>query len=159
MSKVAIFPGSFDPFTQGHQQIVNQGLRLFDTIIVAIGRNTQKHGLLDYESRKRLIEDIYLGEPRVSVEIYDSLTIEYAREKGATAMIRGIRSAIDFEYERSLASINARLDNDITTVMLLPTSDVADISSSVIRELHAFGHNTDEYMPKGFKLDNYTNKR
>ncbi len=159
MSRVAIFPGSFDPFTQGHQQIVSQGLRLFDSIIIAIGRNSQKRGLLDYESRKRLIEDIYAEEPRVSVEIYDSLTTEYAKKRGATAMIRGIRSSIDFEYERSLAAVNSRLDGDVTTVMLLPSSDVADISSSVIRELHAFGHPTDEYMPKGFKLDNYINKR
>ncbi len=155
MNRIAIFPGSFDPFTVGHADVVRQALALFDSVVVAIGRNEQKRGFLSTENRKRLVESIYADEPRVRVEIYDGLTVDFARECGAVAMIRGVRSVADFEYERTIASVNARLDSSVASVVLFASSDVADISSSVIRELHSFGRSVSEFMPKGVDINDY----
>ncbi len=155
MSKIALFPGSFDPFTLGHADIVRQALALFDGVVVAIGRNEQKRGFLSVESRKRLIERLYSNEPRIKVEIYDTLTTDFAQECSAIAIIRGVRNVADFEYERTMAAINSRLDGSITTIMLFASTEVADISSSVIRELHSFGRSVEDFLPAGVDINDY----
>ncbi len=155
MERIAIFPGSFDPFTRGHEALVEQALLLFDRVIVAVGVNTQKSGLLSLESRLSLLCDLYGNHDRVDVKSYEGLTIDFARTVGAVAMIRGLRSTIDFEYERSLAAINGRLSEDIITVALFTAPQLADVSSNVVRELHTFGHDVDDFMPEGIKLENY----
>ncbi len=153
--KVVIFPGSFDPFTRGHQAVVEQALGLFDRVVVGIGSNTQKSGLLTAMARERLIADLYAGEPRVDVVRYEGLTVDLARRVGAVAIIRGVRSGYDFEYERGIDSINRRLAPELTTIMLLTPASVADISSSVVRELLHFGGDVEEFMPQGIKIENY----
>ncbi len=152
---IAIFPGSFDPFTRGHQAVVEEALRLFDRVVVAIGYNTQKRGMLSVEARKALIERVYEGNDRVEVTTYTSLTGDEARRVGATAMIRSARNAADFDYERTLAHANSHVFSDISTVILIAPAELEHISSSLVRELHAFGHSTQELLPEGIRLEDY----
>ncbi len=155
MDKIAIFPGSFDPFTRGHQAIVDKALTLFDKVIVAIGENVQKNSLLTIEQRVKLIEELYDNYHRVECVTYKTLTVDLARQVKASAIIRGVRNTIDFEYERNMAQTNSRLANDITTILLLTPPEFADISSSTVRELLKFGHDVGELMPQGIDLRDY----
>ncbi len=155
MERVAIFPGSFDPFTRGHAAIVDEALRLFDRVVIAIGHNTTKSGFLDVAQRKRLIDDTYLTNSRVKCEIYSSLTGDYATQVGACAMIRGVRNTIDFEQERLLDAANRRLYPHLTTIVMFTPASVADISSTGVRELIAFDRDVDEFLPEGIQIKNY----
>ena len=150
--KTAIFPGSFDPFTRGHEAIVEKALHLFDKVIIGIGSNVAKQGLLSVENRKRLIDDIYA---RVEAMIYGGMTGDFAQQVGAAAVIRGVRNTTDFEYERTMAATNRRLYPAVVTVMLFTPPDVADISSSTVREVLAFGRSVAEFLPRGIELENY----
>lgn len=150
--KTAIFPGSFDPFTKGHEAIVKQAFALFDKVIIAIGENIGKNSLLTSQERKRLIEKLYSNNERVEVVTYSTLTGDLARKVGATAIIRGVRNTIDFEYERTLAQTNKRLFPEIETILLLTPADLADVSSSAVRELMAFGHDVSDMLPEGIDL-------
>ena len=155
MERTAIFPGSFDPFTRGHAALVKEALRLFDRVIIGIGNNTSKQGLLKIENRKRLIDDIYRNNPRVEARIYRGLTGDFAEEVAACAIIRGVRNTTDFEYERTMESTNHRIYPEITTVMLFTPAPVADISSSTVREIISFGRNVEEFLPEGIDINNY----
>ena len=150
--KIALFPGSFDPFTKGHEAIVRQALTLFDKVVVAIGENIGKSSLLSTEERIKLIERLYANDERVETIAYSTLTGEAARAVGASAIIRGVRNTIDFEYERTLAQTNKRLFPEIETILLLTPADLADVSSSAVRELLAFGHDVSEMLPEGIDL-------
>lgn len=158
MKKIALFPGSFDPFTLGHASLVEQTLRLFDEVVIAVGENISKAHLLDVESRCRLISDIYAEEPRVSVSSYGTLTGEFAMEVGACAIVRGIRNTTDFNFERSIEATNRRLFPAVTTVLLVTPDEYAHISSSIVRELVSFGHDVGEFMPRGVNLSDYLRK-
>ena len=151
--KTALFPGSFDPFTRGHEAIVEKSLRLFDRLVIGIGSNLSKQGLLTLENRKRLIEDLYAGDPRVEAIVYKGLTGDFAQEIGAAAVIRGVRNTTDFE--RTMAATNRRLYPEVVTVMLFTPPDVADISSSTVREVLGFGRSVKEFLPQGIELENY----
>ena len=155
MERIAIFPGSFDPFTRGHQAVVEEALKLFDRVVIAIGHNIAKRGLLTTEARKRLIESIYVAEPRVEVTLYTSLTGIEARRVGATAMIRSVRSSADFDYERTIERANREIFPGIATVILLAPAELEYISSSLVRELHAFGQDTSSLLPEGVVLEDY----
>lgn len=155
MERIAIFPGSFDPFTRGHQAVVEEALKLFDRVVIAIGHNLAKRGLLTTEARKRLIESLYVAEPRVEVTLYTSLTGIEARRVGATAMIRSVRSSADFDYERTIERANREIFPDIATVILLAPAELEYISSSLVRELHAFGQDTSSLLPEGVVLEDY----
>ena len=150
MERTAIFPGSFDPFTRGHAALVDEALNLFDRVIIGIGNNTSKPGLLTVENRKRLIDDVFRNEERVEARIYTGLTAA-----GACAIIRGVRNTTDFEYERTMEATNHRIYPDITTVMLFTPSPVADISSSTVREVLSFGRTVEEFMPIGIDINKY----
>lgn len=153
--RTAIFPGSFDPFTKGHEAIVEQALRLFDKVIIAIGENISKRSLLTIEARKQLICDLYKDEPRIECKTYSTLTIELARSLQAVAIVRGVRNTIDFEYERTMAQTNHRIQADIETILLLTPPSLADVSSSTVRELLKFGHDVKEMMPEGIEIKKY----
>ena len=155
MERIALLPGSFDPFTRGHEALVEQALRLFDRVVVGIGHNPEKRGLLTVENRRRLIADRYAGEPRVGVRIYTGLTGDFAREIGACALLRGVRNSADFDYERTLEATNRRLYPELTTVVLLTPPEVADIAASTVRELLAFGHPVGAFLPHGIEIENY----
>jgi len=153
--RTAIFPGSFDPFTRGHEAVVKEALELFDRVTVAIGDNCRKQALLALDDRKRLIDDIYAADPRVEARVYTGLTGEFAEAVGACAIIRGVRNTTDFEYERTMEATNHRIYPALTTVMLFTPSAVADISSSTVREVLAFGRSVEEFLPDGIDITNY----
>ncbi|MBO5133733.1 MAG: pantetheine-phosphate adenylyltransferase [Bacteroidaceae bacterium] len=147
MKRIAIFPGSFDPFTIGHASIVERGLPLFDEIVIGVGFNANKRSLLSPEERVEAIHTLYANEPRIRVVSYDDLTIDLARREGAGYILRGLRSVKDFEYERDIANINNRLAG-VETVLLFTEPQFSDISSSVVRELIAFGKDVTDFLPK-----------
>lgn len=144
--RIAIFPGSFDPFTIGHASIVRRGLEMFDKIVIGVGYNTNKRSFLSPEERVAAIEKVYASETRVKVVAYDDLTADLARREQAGFVLRGIRSVKDFEYERDIASINHRLSG-VETVLLFTEPHYADISSTIVRELLAFGKDVSEFLP------------
>ena len=143
---LALFPGSFDPFTIGHHDIVVRGLQLFDEIIVAIGRNAQKPGYASPEERLQAIQQVYADHPRVRVYIYEGLTIDFAQQVGASCILRGVRSVQDFEYERQIADANKQLSG-IDTVLLYTRPEYAHISSSLVRELKSYNKDITDYLP------------
>ena len=145
----ALFPGSFDPFTRGHADIVRRGLRLFGHVTIAVGCNEQKQGWIPVGERVRALREMYKNEPRVSVVQYNALTVDFARERGIHFLLRGLRTHKDYEYELGMADVNRRLSPDIETVVLFSKPDLADISSSVVRELAHFGHDIQEFLPAG----------
>ena len=147
MKKVAIFPGSFDPFTIGHASIVERGLPLFDEIVIGVGLNESKRALYTPSERVAAISCLYADEPRVRVESYDDLTIDFAHRVGAKFILRGLRSVKDFEYERDIANMNHRLSG-IETVLLFTEPHYSSVSSSVVRELIAFGKDVSDFLPK-----------
>ena len=147
MKRIAIFPGSFDPFTIGHASIVERGLPLFDEIVIGVGFNANKRSLLSPEERVEAIRNLYADEPRIRVVAYNDLTIDLARREGANYILRGLRSVKDFEYERDIANINHRLAG-VETVLLFTEPQFSDISSSVVRELIAFGKDVTDFLPK-----------
>ncbi len=134
MKRVAVFPGSFDPFTKGHQNIVERFLPLFDELIIAIGVNQNKKYFFSLESRKEHILSIFENEQKVSVLDFSSLTIDLCKDKGAQYLIRGIRNATDSDYEQAIAQMNAKL-SDIETIFLMCDPEFAPISSSIVREI------------------------
>lgn len=155
MSRDALFPGSFDPFTMGHKSIVDQGLRIFDRIIVGVGINSDKRGLLTIENRIRLVNDIFDDDKRVIAMPYDGLTGDFCRQLGLTFILRGMRNTVDYEYERGIMLINQKLFPEITTVLLFTPPEYVAVSSSIIRELVSFGRDPIQLMPENIDIKNY----
>lgn len=148
-SRQALFAGSFDPFTAGHASIVERGLALFDTVVIAIGVNAAKASATAAEARAEAIRAIYAAAPEGSVEVVvysDRLTVDIARELGCGWLLRGVRSARDFEYERDLADLNRRISG-LDTVILFTLPEHAAISSSAVRELQHYGHDASSLLP------------
>ena len=146
MSRIALFPGSFDPFTRGHQAIVERALPLFDKLVIAIGVNRAKKGWMPVEERLEKLRALYANESRVEVIAYETLTVDLAAEYGAKYVLRGVRSMADFEYERTIADANRKI-GDLETIFLISDADTAHISSSLVRELAAFGHDVSDLLP------------
>lgn len=144
--KRAIFPGSFDPFTIGHHDIVLRGLQLFDEIIIGIGHNISKRDAFPLEERLAAIQSAFKSEPRVKVMAYDGLTVDFAAEQQAQFILRGVRSVQDFEYERNIAEANKQLSG-IETVLLYTRPEYAHISSTLLRDLRAHRKDISPYLP------------
>lgn len=149
--KKAIFPGSFDPFTIGHYSVVKRGLELFDHITIGVGSNCSKKSFFTLEKRLDIIRQVFHDEPRVSVKAYDSLTIDFAKKEEADFILRGVRSANDFEYEKSIADINKRLSS-IETVLLFTEPQYSAVSSTIVRDLLSYGKEVAEFLPPGVEL-------
>jgi pantetheine-phosphate adenylyltransferase len=145
--RIALFPGSFDPFTNGHLDVVKRGTALFDRIIIAIGNNSSKVRYLPVEQMIHIIEEIFHDEPRVSVEAYKGLTADFARERNANFLLRGLRNTTDFEYENTIAQANRHVNPGLETVFLITSPPLAAISSTIIREIHRFGGNVNDFVP------------
>lgn len=146
MSRIAIFPGSFDPMTIGHLALLKRATPLFDKIIVAIGVNTEKSGFYPIDQRVERIRKAVADMPQVEVETYSCLTTDFCRQKGAGYILRGVRDSVDFAYEQKIADINRLIAPDIETVILLADQQYATISSSMVRELAAFGKDINKYI-------------
>lgn len=148
MKQIALFPGSFDPFTRGHEDIVLRGLKIFDEIIVAIGFNSQKNKRyfeIDYMEQK--INETFKDIPKVSVIVYSELTASLASKLNASAILRGLRNTTDFEYENSISQVNRDLNKELETIFLITSPELAAVNSSIIREVHRYGGNIDKYIP------------
>lgn len=150
MKNIALFPGSFDPFTKGHEDIVLRGLKLFDKIIVAIGKNPQKTRYFEIELMREKISGLFAPYKNIQVIVYDELTAELAKKHEASFVLRGLRNTTDFEYENSIAQVNKFLHSGLESVFLITSPQFAAISSSIIREVHRYHGNVDEFLP--FKL-------
>ncbi len=145
--KTALFPGSFDPFTNGHLDVVQRGLALFDAVIVALGTNSSKQRYLPLPQMLALITQLFADEPRVQVTTYQGLTADFARATGATVLLRGLRNTLDFEYETPIAQANAHLHPGLETVFLPPAPTLAGVSSTIIRDIHRFGGDVSAFLP------------
>lgn len=141
-----LFPGSFDPFTKGHADIVERTLQFADKVVIGIGVHPNKKGMYSPEERKNEIESLYKDNPKVSVEIYEGMTTAFAQKQGINIIVRGVRNTIDFEYEKNIAEVNRHLTG-IETILLISDPQMAAISSSIVRELKSYGIDTSEMMP------------
>ena len=149
--KRAVFPGSFDPITLGHEDIITRALPLFDEIIIAIGINSDKKYMFTLEERMQFIRDTFKGEPKIKVETYSGLTIDYCKRVDAGFMLRGLRNPADFEFEKAIAQTNRKLSG-IDTVFLLTSADTSYISSSIVRDVLRNGGNFKVLVPKSVRV-------
>ena len=150
--RIALFPGSFDPFTKGHEDIVLRGLQLFDEIIIAIGFNAQKSTrYFEIKAMVNYINSSFEKYPNIKVLTFSELTAEFARKNGARFLLRGLRNTTDFEYENSISQVNRQLYSEMESVFLITTPNLAWISSSIVREVHRYGGDVSEFLP--YKLN------
>ena len=152
MKRIALFPGSFDPFTAGHLNILKRALTMFDEVVVAVGINQDKRGFFEMPKRLDIINQATSGIPGVSVIQYDTLTIDLCRKLGIKHIVRGVRNMIDFETERSIADANRRLAPDIETIIIPTAQEFAHISSSAVRDILKHGGDYSAFIPEGVKL-------
>ncbi len=152
MKKIAVFPGSFDPITLGHVAVVNRAVPLFDEVIIAIGDNADKKHMFPVEQRKKWIEDIFKDEPKIKVAIYNGLTVEFCKKTGARFILRGLRTAADFEFERSIAQVNRQLAPEVDTMFILTEAKYTPVSSSIVRDIIRNGGDISEFVPKEVRL-------
>ncbi len=150
--KRAIFPGTFDPFTIGHYSVVERALTFMDEIIIGIGVNEKKHTWFPTEKRVRMIEKLYEDNPRIRVEAYDGLTVDFARMREAQFKIRGIRTVHDFEYEETIADINRKLAG-VETILLFTEPELTSISSTIVRELLSYGKDVSTFLPADLDIN------
>lgn len=153
MKKIAVFPGSFDPITVGHEDIVRRALPLFDEIIIAIGVNTQKQSLYSLEQRIKWVNEVFKGESKVKVESYEGLTVDFCEKKNANYLLRGIRSAADFEYEKTIAHLNHDMLPQIETILILSRPELSSISSTIVREIIRGKGKVKKFVPKEIAKD------
>lgn len=153
MNRIAIFPGSFDPITIGHQNIVERALPLFDKIIVAIGENSQKQKMFTLEQRISFIEKTFATHKKVEVKSYSGLTVDFCKKTDARFILRGIRNAKDLDFEQAIAQMNMALEPEIETVFLVNEPKYGAINSSIVRDIRANGGSTAQFLPHQFTLD------
>jgi pantetheine-phosphate adenylyltransferase len=146
--KIALFPGSFDPITIAHVDIVNRSLPLFDKIVIGIGLNSSKQGFLSAAQREEMVKTIFASNTQVEVQMYEGLTVDFCRKINAKYMVRGIRSASDFEYERAIAQINQTMMPEVETIFLLSKPEYSAISSTIVRDILRNNGNVSPFVPK-----------
>jgi len=155
--RIALFPGTFDPFTRGHLSLVERGLGLVDEIIIAIGVNLEKKTFFSLEQRMEMLTQYFKSNPRITVRTYNGLTVDFAKEAGAQFILRGIRSVNDFEYEKNIADINREIAG-IETFVLFTEPEYTHISSSLVRELLTYGKSIAAFIPENLHIDEYKKK-
>ena len=149
----AVFPGSFDPITTGHVDLVLRALPLFDQIIVAIGVNSQKHTLFELDKRKQWIEKVFADEPRIKVDVFEGLTVHFCKKVGARYLIRGLRNASDFDYEKTISQLNHIVGDQVETVFLISRPEFSHISSTIVREIIKGGGDARPFLPEGVEFN------
>ncbi len=146
-NRTAIYPGSFDPLTNGHIAIIQRGLKVFDRLVVAVANNPQKKPLFSAEERKTLIAGALGDDPRIDVDSFDTLLVDYVRKKGVHTVLRGLRAVSDFEFEFQIANMNRHLDPDLETVFVMTGADYFFVSASLVREVATFGGDVSAHVP------------
>ena len=152
MTKISVFPGSFSPFTIGHQSVIDRTLPLFDKIIIAIGINSEKTQYFSIEERIKWIKDIYDRNPKIVVKFYEGLTVDFCKKEGANFILRGLRDSHDFKFEKNIAQMNKDLDTDIETIFIITPPELSHISSSLIRDIIKNGGDVSKFIPKEINI-------
>jgi pantetheine-phosphate adenylyltransferase len=152
MSKIAIFPGSFAPFTVGHQSIVDRALPLFDKIIISIGINSEKNQYFSIEERMDWIEAVYGNNPKIEVKFYEGLTVDFCKKENANYILRGLRNSHDFKFEKGIAQMNKDLNKEVETIFIITPPEISHISSSIIRDIIKNGGDVSKFIPKEIDL-------
>lgn len=152
MKRIAVFPGSFDPITKGHEQVVIKAAALFDEIVVAIGHNTTKQSMFTIEQRKAWIDATFSSLPNVRCEVYEGLTVDYCKRNGAQYLLRGLRNGVDFEYEKNIALMNATLAPEVETVLLFTDPRYAAVQSTIVREILKNKGDVSAFVPEAVKI-------
>ncbi len=155
MKKTAVFPGSFDPFTIGHEGVVKRALELFDEIIIAVGANPLKKSLYSVDTRKKMISAVFNNDPRIKVDHYEGLTVEYCRKHNIKFILRGLRTSADFEFERAIAQMNRTLAPEIESVFILTVPEHTSVNSTIIRDIIRSGGDASMFVPASIKLSDY----
>jgi pantetheine-phosphate adenylyltransferase len=155
MKKIAVFPGSFDPFTIGHEGIILRGLSIFDEIIIAVGANALKKSYYSLNTRKQMISKVFQNEPRVRVDHFEGLTVDYCRKIGAQYILRGLRTSADFEYERAIAQVNKAMASGIESVFLLTIPEHSPVNSTIVRDIICNGGDASMFVPSAINLKDY----
>lgn len=152
MKRIAVFPGSFDPITKGHEDIVKRSVPLFDQVVVAIGINSSKNYFFSLEKRMEFIRKTFENEPRIQVESYSGLTIEFCKSIGAQFILRGLRTSADFEFERGIAQMNKAMATGIETVFMLTAPGLSAINSTIVRDILRYGGDAAQFVPDCIEL-------
>lgn len=152
MDKIAVFPGSFDPITRGHESIIKRAIPLFDKIIVAIGMNAEKQHFFPVQKRMKWMQQVFQDEPKIVVDKYSGMTVDYCRKMNAGFILRGLRTSADFEFERSIGQINKKLHPEIETIFLLTTPELTALNSSIIRDIIRHGGDASPFVPESVDL-------
>ncbi len=155
MEKIAVFPGSFDPFTIGHESVVRRGLTIFDKIIISVGYNSNKKGFFPLEKRLEWIGNVFSDEPAIEVTWFSGLTVDFCKKRNASCILRGLRTAADFEFERAIAQVNKAMSEDIESVFLLTRPEHTPINSSIVRDIFRYGGDASRFVPSGVRLNEY----
>lgn len=152
VKRKAVFPGSFDPITTGHVDLVKRALPLFDEIIIAIGINSQKQTLFGVEDRKKWIEKVFEHEPKIKVDVFEGLTVHFCKKVDAHYLIRGLRNASDFDYEKTISQLNHIVGEDVETLFLISKPEFSHISSTIVREIIKGKGNARPFLPDGVQF-------
>ncbi len=152
-NKIAVFPGSFDPITNGHVDIVMRALPLFDKIIMAVGVNSVKEGLFSLERRMEWLESVFADEPKIEVDFFEGLTVNFCNKVNAKYLIRGLRNASDFDYEKTISQLNNIIGKDLDTVFFISKPEYSHISSTIVREIIKGKGATDQFLPEQIIID------
>lgn len=158
MDKIAVFPGSFDPFTVGHESIVRRALALFDRVIIAVGVNAEKKNLFSIEMRLKMISKVFEGESRVEITRFSGLTVAFCRRYNARYIVRGLRTAADFEYERAMGHMNWKMAPEIDTVFLLTSTEHTPVNSTIVRDIIKHGGDASMFVPASINISDYLEK-
>lgn len=155
MERIAIFPGSFDPFTIGHESIVKRALPLFDKIVIMIGYNSNKRSFFPVEKRQKWIREVFKNEPKIEVEVHEGLTVDFCKKVNASYILRGLRTSADFEFERAIAQVNKKMHPKIESVFLLTMPEHTPINSTIVRDIIAHGGDARMFIPTGLNMDEF----
>jgi len=155
MGKIALFPGSFDPFTIGHESIVLRATELFDKIIIGVGHNDNKKTFFSLEKREQMITDIFRNHPKIEVTHYSDLTIDLCKRVNAMFILRGLRTSSDFEYERAIAQVNKAMFPEVETIFMLTMPEHTAINSTIVREIVKYGGDVSKFIPSSIDIKKY----